>query len=120
MFSLGTTDRFHIYNGTCDMRKSFDGLCGIVKNELGWDPCSGEVFVFVSKSKDKIKLLHWVGSGFVLYYKRLEKGRFELPRYDESVGAYKISYAQVVMLIDGINITNIKSKERLNQTKDCA
>lgn len=99
------------------MRKSFDGLCGIVKNDLGSSPTSGEVYVFVNKSRDKIKLLNWVGSGFVLYYKRLERGRFEMPVYDESAGSIKINYTQVVMLVDGISIVNIKSREALTFTE---
>lgn len=79
MFALGNTLSYQLYRGECDMRKSFDGLCGIVRNELGRQPGSGEVFVFVNRRRTLIKLLHWQRGGFVLYYKRLEAGTFPMP-----------------------------------------
>ena len=57
------------------MRKSFDALSGLVRNELQREPTSGEVYVFVNRSRTCIKLLHWESGGFVLYYKRLEQGK---------------------------------------------
>jgi transposase len=86
MFALSSENRFHLYSQPTDMRKSFDGLSGVVQNILGRNPCNGDVFIFINKRRDKIKLLHWQGAGFILYYKRLEKGTFELPRYDSSAG----------------------------------
>ena len=66
--------RYFIYRGGCDMRKGYDGLSGMVINEFKMSPLSGEVFVFISKPRNKIKILHWQGDGFVIYPKRLEKG----------------------------------------------
>ena len=57
---------------------------------------------FVNKRRDKIKLLHWQGISFILYYNRLEKGTFELPCYDSSVGSISLDYAKLVMIIDGL------------------
>jgi transposase len=74
MFSLSNAHRYFLYNGDCDMRKSFNGLCGLVSAELGRDPTSGEVFIFVNRRRTHIKLLHWQPGGLVLYYKRLEAG----------------------------------------------
>ena len=93
------------------MRKSFDSLCGLVQNELGQSPVNGEVYVFINKTRNKVKLLHWAGSGFVLYYKRLESGTFEHPQYDIETGSYQMNYSQMVMLIDGISIKNIERKK---------
>ncbi len=59
-----------------------------------------------------MKLLHWTGGGFVLYYKRLEEGSFELPDYDVQAGLIVLNYAKIVMLIDGISILNIKKRKR--------
>jgi len=59
-----------------------------------------------------VKLLHWQSGGFVLYYKRLESGTFELPEYDPEVGSLRLGYAQLILLIDGIAITNIVRKKR--------
>jgi transposase len=62
------------------MRKSFDGLCGLVQNNLHRNPLSGDVFIFLNKLCTHIKLLHWEEGGFVLYYKRLERGRISPPK----------------------------------------
>jgi transposase len=94
------------------MRKSFDGLSGVVQNNLESNPCNGDVFIFINKRRDKIKLLHWQGISFTLYYKRLEKGTFELPEYDASAGSITISYTQLVMLVDGLTIKNIQKRKR--------
>lgn len=110
MFTLSSHHKFHLYNGSVDMRKSFDGLSGIVQNSLDSNPCNGDVFIFIGKRRDKIKLLHWQGIGFTLYYKRLEKGVFEIPRYDATAGSITLSYAQMVMIIDGLSITNVQKR----------
>jgi len=97
------------------MRKSFDGLSGIVQNSLRQSPVSGDVYIFINKRRNKIKLLHWTGGGFIIYYKQLEEGTFEHPRYDIEVGSYQLSYSQMVMLIDGISIKNIDKKKRFDR-----
>lgn len=112
MFALSTENCFHLYSQATDMRKSFNGLSGLVQNKLGRNPTGGDVFIFINKRKDKIKLLHWQGSGFILYYKRLEQGTFELPRYDSSVGSISLDYPQLVMIIDGLSIKNIQKRKR--------
>jgi transposase len=94
------------------MRKSFDALSGLVRNNLGYDPIYGAVFIFINKRRDKIKLLHWEGSGYLLYYKRLEKGTFELPRYDASVASITLSYVQMVMIMEGLSIKNLQKRKR--------
>lgn len=81
MFSLSSTFQYYFYSSATDMRKGFDGLCGLVHAELGRRPVSGEVFIFVNHQKDKIKLLHWEAGGFVLYYKRLERGPLSYQGY---------------------------------------
>lgn len=112
MFALSGDFKFHLYSQPTDMRKSFDALSGIVRNSLDCDPLNGDVFVFINKPRNKIKLLHWQSSGFVLYYKRLERGTFEIPQYDSSVGSIQISYAQLAMIIDGLSIKNLVQRER--------
>ena len=94
------------------MRKSFDGLSGLVNNVLGRNPLHGDVFIFINKRRDKVKLLHWQGVGFALYYKRLEKGTFELPRYDRTVKSIALSYTQMVMILDGPTVGNIHKRKQ--------
>ncbi|MCK4677306.1 MAG: IS66 family insertion sequence element accessory protein TnpB [Bacteroidales bacterium] len=59
MFNLTSSLQYYLYRGDTDMRKSFDGLCGIVQNQLYRNPIPGEVFIFINRRRDKIKLLHW-------------------------------------------------------------
>ena len=68
--------------------------------------------LFVNRLHNKIKILHWRTGGFVLYYKRLEKGTFELPQYDESVKSIRLNYPQLVLLFDGITIGNLTQKNQ--------
>lgn len=117
MFTLSSQHRFLLYSQATDMRKSFDGLSGLVQNKLSTNPRNGDVFIFINKDRDKIKLLHWSGSGYTLYYKRLEKGTFELSNYDDKVGSIRLDYARMVMIIDGLSIKNINSRKRYSEPK---
>jgi transposase len=118
MFTLSTSNRFHLYSQATDMRKSFDGLAGVVQNTLGNNPLNGDVFIFINRRRDKIKLLHWQGISFTLYYKRLEEGTFEVPTYDPRAGSITLSYAQMVMLVDGLTIKNIEKRKRYTPSEN--
>lgn len=111
MFTLSSTSNFHLYSKPTDMRKSFDGLSGIIQNTLERSPLNGDVFIFINRRRDKIKLLHWQGVSFTLYYKRLEEGTFEVPTYDSEAGSLMLTYTQMVMLVDGLTIKNIKKRK---------
>lgn len=116
MFGLSIDLRFRLYSQPCDMRKSFDGLCGLVQNDLQSSPNDGAVYIFINKSRNKVKLLQWQSGSFVLYYKRLESGTFDLPNYDKKVTSLSLTYAQLVLLIDGISIGNIRRKKTRNNS----
>jgi transposase len=118
MFSLNSSLRFYLYQGVTDMRKSFDGLCGIVQSQLGRDPTSGEVFIFINRRRDRVKLLHWQNGGFVLYYKRLESGTFEFPSTGDNGLYYQLSWRGLVMMIEGISLKNIKQRKRYSYQQD--
>ena len=90
------------------MRKGYDGLSGVVLNEFKMSPLSGDVFIFLSKQRNKIKLLHWQNDGFVIFSKRLEKGTFELPK-DNSI---EITAHQLQFILDGIYLSSIKKRMR--------
>ena len=112
MLHLSSSHEFHLHTLATDMRKSFDGLCGVIHNSFGRRPRAGEVFAFINKRCDKLKLLHWQGGGFMLYYKRLEEGTFELPGYGLADGWVSLGYTQMVMMVDGISIKNVKKRKR--------
>jgi len=106
-FSPG--QRYFLYRGAADMRKSFNGLSGLVRNDLGRDPTSGDVFVFLNRRRTHIKLLAWDRSGFVLYYKRLEKGTFEVPvlRASET-----LSWPNLLLILEGVSLQSVRYRKR--------
>jgi transposase len=112
MLALSYSDTFTLFVPPTDMRKSFDSLCGLVLAELDTNPTDGTVYVFVNRLRNKVKLLHWQTGGFILYYKRLEKGTLQLPKYDSSVLSLSLDYSGIVLLLDGVRITNINKSVR--------
>ena len=104
--------RFYLYSQPTDMRKSFDGLSGIVTNNLLDNPTSGDVYIFVNRRRDRMKLLFWDRTGFWLFYKRLEQGTFQIPPHPADQLSIKLSYDVLLMLVEGIDITSIKRRPR--------
>ena len=94
------------------MRKGYDGLSGVVRNEMGTAPTSGDVFVFFNVPRDKVKMLVWDVDGYVIYAKRLEKGKFEQIITKNGDKSCSIQYNHLMMLLDGISIVNIRQKKR--------
>ena len=108
MISLSGISRFYLYRPSVDMRKSFRGLCGIVNNELKRDPVNGDGYVFINKRRTLIKILVWDRTGYVIYYKRLERGTIEIP----IPGSNQLSISTLVMMLEGIKLTSIKHRKR--------
>lgn len=100
MISLMPATHIYLYRGICDMRKSFDGLCGIIRSDLGKDPLSGSLFVFVNRSRRMVKMLYWDNDGLSLWFKRLECGRFTIPHMADKDGL--IERRELSMLLHGI------------------
>jgi len=86
------------------MRKSFDGLLAVVSHQWQKDPYTGHLFAFVGRRKDRIKILLWDHGGFVLLYKRLEKGRFQMPKVKEGQTTVTLEGAQLTMLLSGFDL----------------
>jgi len=104
MFGLNDSQQYYLCPGRCDMRKGFDALCGVVRSQMGRDPLSGEVFIFMNQSRRTLKLLHWERGGLVLYHKRLEQGRFSFPAYDTNTRSYRLRWTDLVLMIEGISL----------------
>lgn len=117
MLGLPPSVRIYFATEPTDMRKGIDGLRALVEGTLRHDPYDGHLFVFVGKSKDKLKILFWDRSGFVLYMKRLEKGRFQLPAIDARRKQVDMEPAQLAMLLDGIDL-NARRLARWNPRAD--
>lgn len=117
MFSLSSSFHYYLYAYPTDMRCSFDSLCGLVSSSMQRDPLSGEVFIFINRVRNKIKLLHWERGGFVLYYKRLETGTLELPKISHWSTSMYIQWSDLILMIEGISVEKVKKKRRYLSTK---
>lgn len=107
MLTLPTSVRVYLASEPVDMRRGHDGLMGIVRSQWGLDPFSGHLFVFLGKRHDRVKILLWERGGFVLYYKRLERGRFRLPRMDAEAARVELDATDLAMLLDGIDLSRV-------------
>lgn len=103
--------RYYMYQGYVDMRKSFYGLGGLVRNEMNKGLQSGDGFIFINKRRNMIKILVWDGNGYVIYYKRLAAGSFEWPENKE------ISATQLMMIIEGIELNSVRMRKRFIDQK---
>jgi transposase len=113
MFGLSGQQRYFLFPRAVDMRKSFDGLSGIVTQQMEKDVCSGDVYIFLGKDLSRIKLLVWEAGGFVLYYKRLEAGTFALPRPGQ--GSTFLSYSELCLLIEGVEVQVTRRRKRFHR-----
>ena len=104
MLGLPPSVRIYFAVEPVDMRKGIDGLRAHVEGEFRKDPYEGHLFVFVGRRRDRVKILFWDRSGFVLYLKRLERGRFQLPVLDAKRKQLQMEPAQLAMLLDGIDL----------------
>jgi transposase len=111
MIALGSQHNYYLYRPPADMRKGFDGLCGLVAQEMGRSPLDGSVYIFINRKRDRMKLLVWEASGFWLYYKRLEQGTFQLPAVDRD-GHARTDWETLVLMLQGIGLEGLKRRKR--------
>lgn len=107
MIGLPSSVQIFLSSEPTDMRKGVDGLSGHVL-QWGQDLYSGHLFVFVSKRGDRVKILTWDNGGFVVYYKRLERGRFRIPKITNEKQTLEMDSAQLSMLLDGIDFSRVR------------
>ena len=105
------TSRVFLATGATDMRNSIDGLASLVKHQFKLDPFSNSLFVFCNRQKDKIKVLHWTATGFTLWYKRLERGKFRWP--DNTDEVITVSDRQFSWLLDGLTLEQPKAHKEV-------
>jgi len=108
MLTLPSSVRIYLAVDPVDMRAGHDGLAGIVSTQWGLDLYEGHLFVFVGKRRDRVKILVWERGGFVLYYKRLERGRFRLPKVNPKARTVQMDAVELGMLLDGIDVSGVK------------
>jgi transposase len=110
LLSLPASVRIWLASGATDLRKGFDTLAELVRQQLKCDPLSGQLFVFRNKRGDRVKLLYWDEDGFVIVYKRLEAGTFRFPAADAA--GLEIRAADLQMLLDGVELDSVKRRRR--------
>jgi len=103
MFQLPANVRVFLALGATDLRKGFDGLQGLVLESVGQDPLSGDLFLFLNRSRDRLKILQWDGDGFWLHMKRLERGNFQTLPAGEAKAA-ELTRAQLALLLEGVDL----------------
>ena len=114
MVGIGHATRIYLAVGGTDMRKSFDGLSGLVREKLREDPLSGHLFLFCNKPRNRLKVMYWDGNGLWVCAKRLERGRFSWPVAMDAEGmgaAVTISQEELAMLIGGIEMARTEHKQ---------
>lgn len=115
---LGTLHGLKVFVCTeaTDMRRSFDGLCGLVAQVVGQDPLSGHLFLFRNRQRDRLKILYWDRDGLAIWYKRLESGTFQLPidlrpqreaLKDKPSGGVEITAGDLSLLLSGIDLSSV-------------
>jgi transposase len=113
MFGLSAQQRYFLFPQLVDMRKSFDGLSGIVGEKMGKDVWSGDVYIFLGRDLTRIKLLVWEAGGFVLYYKRLEAGTFQLPQPGQE--SITLTYSELCLLLEGVEVQITRRRKRFQR-----
>jgi transposase len=108
---LGLT-KIYLYGKPADMRKSFDGLHAIVQSEFRRDIRTGDVFLFLNRRRDRIKLIHWDRDGLAIWMKRLERGTFQMPPCLPDAAQIEMDATDLALLLSGIELTSVKRRPR--------
>ena len=110
MFGLGPATKVYAAIEVVDMRKGFDGLYGLVRDQLGQDPLSGHLFLFSNRTHTRLKALVWDGSGLWVCAKRLEKGRFRWPVANEQQRSVTMRAEELAMLVNGLDMKQTQQR----------
>ncbi len=116
MLSLPSSVRILLFTAAIDMRKGFDGLAALVSG-AGHDVYSGHLFVFVSGRADRVKVLTWERGGFVVWYKRLERGRFRRPAVAPDATGVSLEADELTLLLEGFDSRHLRRPRRWEPEK---
>ena len=104
--------KIYLYTKHVDMRKSFDGLHALIQSEFQRDIRLGDLFLFLNRRLDRIKLMHWDRDGLVIVYTRLERGTFQRPHCPEDADHLLMDATDLAILLSGIELTSVKRRRR--------
>jgi transposase len=108
--------RYFLYTQPTDMRKGFDALCGTVYNEMKRNPLNGDLYIFINRTRRHIKMLHWQGDGYAIFYKRLEKGTYELLLSPVDETTVSISAENLLFILQGVVLKSVKKRKRYSHS----
>jgi transposase len=108
VLTLPSSVRIWLATEPVDLRKGFDGLGAIVRHQWKKDVFAGHLFVFLGKRRDRCKILLWDRGGMVIYFKRLERGKFRVPRVLQGATHAQMDATELAMLLDGIDFGRVK------------
>ena len=127
MISPSGSLRVFVCTQPADMRKSFDGLCGMAQEVMKQNPLSGHLFLFRNRNRDRLKILYWDRDGLAIWYKRLEKGTWQFPtdvkkrttatdsaQSDPTLSA-EITREELSLLLDGIDLRSVERRKRFRK-----
>lgn len=107
MFGLSEYERYYVCVHPVSMRKGIDGLFSLIRGEFPVSPMGG-VFIFFSKDRRSVKVLKWDFDGFLLYQKRLSRGRFEVPRWNAAKGCCELRWETIIFIMRGLTLTGVR------------
>jgi transposase len=114
MLTFSSAHRYFLYRPAVDLRKSFNGLAGLVTNQMGRDAASGDAFIFLNRRRDSVKMLVWDRTGFIIFYKRLERGTFELPAATDG-GAQPLPWSALLLILEGVSLASARYRKRFER-----
>lgn len=112
MINFSPALKIYLHREPIDMRKSYDGLFGIVKNELAMDIRGGGLFMFINLRRNRVKLMYWDRDGIAIWQKRLERGSWQHPQPKDSAKHLEIDAADLNLLLAGIDLASVKRRPR--------
>jgi transposase len=121
VLTLPASVRIYVAAEAIDLRRGFDGLAAATRNVIGADPLSGHVFVFLNRRRNRVKLLVWDRTGYVLIYKRLERGTFRLatqPRFGER--HVEMDAGELGLMLEGLDLRNARKRKRWRRAPHAA
>jgi transposase len=112
VLTLPRSVRIYLATAPVDLRKGFEGLSAIVRGQWKMDLFAGHLFVLVGRRRDRCKVLFWDRGGLVVYYKRLEQGRFRLPQRVPDGRSIEMDSTELAMLLYGLDFDRVKKPAR--------
>lgn len=112
MLSLAPGIQIFMATEAVDLRKGFDGLSAAVQTVFDRNVLDGHLFLFLNRRRDRVKILWWDRDGLAVFYKRLERGTYEIPRHASGSKQLRLDATQLSLLLSGVQLESVKQRRR--------